>query len=266
MTTTSSTLPTKASWTALLLISVLVFPACESAPDRHQTLFILAASSLTEAFQEMKGPFEADNPQVNVVLVFGGSHILRHQIEAGAKADVFASAHPDHTEALRSSGLLKKSQVFAHSELVVIVPQGDPSSIRDFAGLPRARRIVIGTESVPAGHYARQMLQRSKKLMGPSFARDVRSRVVSEEANVRLVRAKVEMAEADAAIVYRSDVIDSPRLQIIEIPKDVNTRASYTIGVIDDSSNNPHRARWMEWVTSDAGRQVLQGRGFGVLQ
>jgi molybdate transport system substrate-binding protein len=261
MKTTFLSLHRRTIGTVVLLQVLSVFSACEAPSSRTHTLYVFAASSLTEAFQELEQSFEAGHPEVDVVLVFGGSHILRHQIEAGAKADIFASAHLDHTEALRKAGLLTAPQVFAHSDLVVVVPTGDPSSVKDFAGLTRARRIVIGSESVPAGRYARRMLEQSEAVMGARFARAVRAGIVSEESNVRLVRAKVEMADADAAIVYRSDVMDSQDLEIIEVPDEIRTRASFSIGAVTHATDYP--ALWINWVVSRHGLETLQTHGFG---
>ena len=112
----------------LIFIFLIVLTGCagNSPPD---TLTVFAAASLTEAFTEMAGAFETENPHVDVQLNFAGSQTLRLQIEQGAQADVFASANQLHTDALREAQLINEPVIFAHNELVVIIPVGNPASI-----------------------------------------------------------------------------------------------------------------------------------------
>ena len=132
---------------------------------------------------------------------------------------------------MASSGAIAHPEIFAYNELVLIVPKDNPASIREFEDLPRARRLVVGA---PCGSdracTPRELLRRAEHAFGPAFASSARKRVVSEETNVRLVRAKVELGEADAAIVYRTDATD--RVQTIEIPASLNVRAGYQIGLV----------------------------------
>lgn len=245
---------------ARLCVLAAVLAGCDGHGGGRR-LQVFAASSLADAFRDMEAAFEAACPDTDVGLVFAGSQVLRLQIEQGAAADVFASADRRHLESLRRAGLVTAYRRFAGSELAVIVPPGNPAAIESFSDLPRAERLVIGTERVPVGVYAREALRRASVLLGADFESGVLSRVVSQESSARLVRSKVELGVADAAIVYRTDV--SPgRVREIEIPPGANVRAGYLMGAVAGGPNPDGAARWLEFVASPAGREILARRGF----
>jgi molybdate transport system substrate-binding protein len=247
------------------LVLALLAGGCGSdLPDR-EVLNVYAASSLTEAFGDLERGFEAAHPEIEVRLTLAGSQVLRLQIEQGAPADVFASANPDHMQALAEEGLAHDARAFATNDLVLIVPLDDPADIESFEQLPRARRVVIGTENVPVGRYAREVLALASRQMGGDFEERVLSHVVSEESNVRLARAKVELGEADAAIVYRTDAMSSDRVRVVAIPPEMNVRASYVIGMVGSAAEQRQAAvLWVDWVLSQEGRAALRRRGFSV--
>lgn len=249
---------------ALALLFILGAAAVAGGGDGkkgRRTLHVFAASSLTDAFREMETVFESAHPDTDVRLVFAGSQVLRLQIEQGARADVFASADRRHIESLASAGLVADYAEFAANELVVIVPPDNPAGIESFGELPRARRLVIGTEHVPVGAYTRVLLRRAEARSGPGFEAAVLGRVVSRENNARLVRAKVELGVADAAIVYRTDAA-TERVRAIPVPRGANVRAGYLMGAVAGSANAGGAERWIGFVGSPAGRAILSRRGF----
>lgn len=225
-------------------------------------LNVYAASSLTDAFTDIERAFEAAHDGVDAALTFSGSQVLRLQIEQGAPADLFASADPGHARALRDAGLLRSVRPFAVNELAVIVPLDNPAGIESFDDLTAAERLVIGTEGVPVGYYTRAVLRRSAASLGTEFAATVLSRVVSLENNVRLVRAKVELGEADAGIVYRTDAAASARVRTVPIPADVNEHAEYVIGIVADGNATHPAERWITFLHSPEGRTILGEHGF----
>ncbi len=230
--------------------------------EAPRTLHVYAASSLAESFAAMEHAFEATHPGTDVVLAFAGSQVLRLQIEQGAPADVFASADPEHMRALVERGRVRDSRIFAHNQLVLIVPPDNPARIQSFRDLPRASRLVIGTKNVPVGSYAREALRRAEAAGQGGFVASVLARVASEESNVRLVRAKVELGVADAAIVYRTDTVAAERVRTIEIPTDLNVSADYSIGIVDGASSTKLAEAWLAFVLSSEGRELLARHGF----
>lgn len=237
----------------------LLGAGCAEPQPAPQPLWVFAASSLTEGMQALEADFEEKHPEVDVRTVFGGSQILRLQIAEGARADVYASADPRHVAALAQAGHVAPGQPLAHNELVLITPAAS-DRIQRFEQLGEARRLVIGTEEVPIGRYTRQMLARVEQQMSPELARRIWSRVVSEESNVRLVRAKVELGEADAAIVYRSDARDPSRLRVISLPPNIQVPARYEISpVLGDRRELADR--FIRYSRSPAGQEQLASQG-----
>ncbi len=253
---------TRALLMALALSIATLGAACSRTGDGRTELTVFAASSLTEAFGDIEAAFEAAHPDIDVRLVFAGSQVLRLQIEQGAPADVYASADPRHVEALVAEGYALEPVVFAHNELVVIVPAEADRAVMSFDDLAGAQRIVLGAPEVPAGAFADEMLERARAQRGDAFADAVLDGVVSREANVRLVRARVELGEADAAVVYRTDALASDAVRIVEVPDGLNVRADYPIAVVT-SSTAPEPARaFVDWVLGARGQQALAARGF----
>lgn len=239
------------------LLGCLLLVGCQSSGS-GEGLTVFAASSLTEAFGELESGFERAHPGVDVRLSFAGSQVLRLQLEQGAPADVFASANPEHIQAVVDGGLVREERVFARNALVVIVPPDNPAGIGRFADLSRAERLVIGTRDVPIGVYTRELFERA----GPELQSGALSSVVSEESNVRLVRAKVEMGEADAAIVYRSDALNTEGIEMVEIPEDINVSADYHVGITAASGHLESARSWITYISSDEGQDVLKKHGF----
>ncbi len=216
-----------------------------------QELTVFAASSLREAFSAIGQQFEAQHPGVNVALQFAGSQELRVQLENGAAADVFASADEKQMALVRE--LVLQPAVFARNEPVLVVPLDNPAGLRVFADLPKARRIVLGAQEVPIGAYAARILAAANL--------DLEGRVVSRELNVRQVLAKVELGEADAAIVYRTDAARAG-VRVIAIPPAINVTAEYPIAVLARARQPRLAEQFVALVRSPAGRAVLARFGF----
>jgi molybdate transport system substrate-binding protein len=250
---------------ALALAAAMGASGCDSrsAPETSgRVLTVFAASSLSDAFRDIEAGFESKHPDVDVTMNFAGSQVLRVQIEQGADADVYVSADRQHMSAVETAGLATSSRVFAHNELTVIVPSENPAGIETFEDLVDARRIVLGTRESPIGTYTEQMLANASRQIGEGFVERLRDSVVSRESNVRLVRAKVEMGEADAAIVYRTDAMASDGVRRVAIPDAINVRASYPVAALQ-SSGNPDSARdFVRFVLSTDGQAILERHGF----
>lgn len=232
--------------------------ACASAPEDESALTVFAAASLTDAFEVLADEFERSHPGVQVRLNFAGSQSLRTQLENGARADVFASANPKHMNALLQAGLVSDSTVFASNALVIAVPADNPAGVKTFLDLPRVERLVLAGEDVPAGAYAAEVLRRARSAHGKGFVDAVLRRIVSRENDVRATLQKVVLGEADAAIVYATDAL-AAGLPAIEIPSELNVRASYPIATVAGSELG---RRFTDWVSSVDGQRRLAEFGF----
>tara|TARA_Y100001954_G_scaffold235104_1_gene292053 strand:- start:3545 stop:4345 length:801 start_codon:yes stop_codon:yes gene_type:complete len=253
--------PILAGW---MCIGLLLLHGCLPSKDASNALKIFAAASLTEAFGEMKTAFEKAHPNIRIQLAFAGSQVLRLQIEQGAPADVFASANLAHLNALMEAKRVGASQAFAQNKLAIITPLDNPSQVLSFEDLAKASKIIIGTEQVPVGIYARQALAHANRFYGKDFEQKVMKRVVSQESNARLVRAKVEMGEADAALVYLTDAFASKRVRRIAVPPGLNVRADYLMANVIGSQQQQQAAAWQQFVFSEDGKDILVRHGFSV--
>ena len=244
------------------------WPRVTAAATASGTLTVFAAASLTDAFGLLGRVLEQRNPGLHVTISFAGSQQLAQQIAQGAKADVFASADQRWMDYMREHGLIDGvPQEFVRNRLVAIVPQANPNHIVRLQDLARQGvKLVIEAEAVPAGKYSRDVL--AKLSYAPGFPRDYAQRVlrnvVSEEDNVKAVVTKVQLGEADAGIVYRSDVTPAQagKLQVIAIPDRYNVLASYAIALVKDASNAAAGRQFIDLVLSPAGQRVLRDQNF----
>jgi molybdate transport system substrate-binding protein len=246
-----------------LILVLILLSACASHAPRPASaqLTVFAAASLTESFGEIVTAFEASHPGVNVTLNFAGSNTLRAQIDQGANADVFASANIKEMDALVSSGLVTEGapQTFLTNQLVVITPANNPAGLSAFDELSRpGLKLVLAAEDVPVGRYARQMLDK----VGADFKARVLANVVSNEADVKQVVAKVQLGEADAGIVYASDAVAAPELLVIEIPSEWNVLAKYPIAALKNAPQPKLADEFVAFVLSPDGQAILKKWGF----
>lgn len=232
----------------------------------QQGLTVFAAASLTEAFTALGKAFEQQHPGTTVKFNFAGSQVLATQIEQGARADVFASADQRWMTYAGDRKLLSGAPViFARNRLVLITPKTNPGGIARLQDLARpGLKLVLAGRQVPAGAYAREALSRLATAPGfpAHFDQLVLSNLVSEEENVRAVAAKVQLREADAGIVYQTDVTEAvrPQLRLLEIPDRFNPVAEYPIATV--AGGSALGAEFVRLVLSGEGQAVLAARGF----
>ena len=253
---------------AVLSLSIACAAPPTPAPQPSRTLTVFAASSLLDAFNEIKSGFELTRPGVTVLFNFDGSHSLRAQLEQGAAADVFASANQKEMDAVIAASLAGSgaATVFATNQLVVITPAngGQPANVHSLADLARPGvALVLAAEDVPVGDYARTSLANLESQLGPGYKDNVLANVVSSEDNVKQVVAKVQLGEADAGIVYTTDAAATPDLVSITIPAEYNVTARYPIAALSNAPQPELAAEFVTYVLSADGQAVLKKWGFG---
>jgi molybdate transport system substrate-binding protein len=257
---------------ALVLVGAGVTVAREPMPAtvdaQSGDLHVATAASLTDAFTELGGIFESQNPGSRAVFNFGPSSGLRTQLEQGAPGDVFASADQAQMDLARTNGIIAgEPRVFARNLLVVVLPRDNPGRVTALADLARpGLRLVTTAPQVPIGAYTRQMLQSVSQdpAYGADFADRVLANVRSEELDVRAVLAKVALGEGDGGIVYASDVTPrvAPEVQTLAIPEAFNVVATYPIAVVQGGRQPVLGQRFVDLVLSDAGQAVLARHNF----
>lgn len=234
-----------------------------STPESGE-IVVLAASSLTNAFDEIAVAFEAEHPGVDVLNSYASSSDLAIQLVEGAPGDVFASANDKQMGVAATAGRISGEPVtFVTNRLTIIVPADNPAGIESFEDLAKPGvKLVLAAPGVPIRDYSDQSIA----LMGDAdFQAAVYANLVSEEPNVRQVATKVSLGEADAGIVYTSDVtLDIADMVLkVAIPDAQNVLANYPIAVVEGAPAGSLAQQFVDFVLSAEGQAILQKWGFG---
>ena len=224
-----------------------------TAPIGAITVF--AASSLTEAFTEIGSSFEAANPGAKVRFNFAGSGDLVAQIRQGAPADAFASADDSNMNKLIDAGeAVGKPIVVARNTLEIITEPGNPKGIATLGDLAKPDLIIVlCAETVPCGKLAAQALAAASVAVTPK----------SLEDKVKGVVVKVTTGEADAGIVFATDVIAAgARAGGVEIPASQNAVTNYPVTVTKEATNAGGGSAFISYLASPSGQAILAKFGF----
>ena len=219
-------------------------------------LTISAATSLTDAFTELAKQFRKVNKGVKVRLNFGSSSTLLTQIQSGAPSDIMASADLTNLEKLVASGnVVVTPKVFARNTMAIAVKPGNPKSVRSVADLASLSFIALCGKTVPCGVYASSVLTRAGVVIAESK--------VTRGIDVKATLSAVANGDADAAIVYKTDVLAAKKTVVgIDIPSAQNVKAMYGIAPIRGSKNPANAKAFIDFVLSEQGWQILKSFGF----
>lgn len=226
-----------------------------SSGTTTKTLTVYAASSLTSPFTELGKQFEADHKDAKVRFSFGGSSDLVAQIQQGAPADVFASADTANMDKATGDDLVEGDPVnFASNTLEIAVPPDNPAGVASFKDLSKpGTKVVVCAPEVPCGSAAQKVQDASGVTIKP----------VSEEQSVTDVLNKVQTGEADAGLVYVTDVkAAGDKVKGITFPESSSAVNTYPIAALADSKDKDLAQQYVDLVTGDAGQQVLAHAGF----
>jgi len=238
-------------------------------PEGGGTLTVFAAASLTDAFSRMEAMLEEAHPELDVVIETGGSQTLVTQLQEGARADVLATANTSTMRTAVDGGLIDGAPMpFTGNRLVIVTPEDNPTGIESLDDLATGDiHLVVAGADVPAGAYARQALCEyvNDGDAPEGFLDAVGGNIVSEEQDVRSVLAKVQLGEADAGIVYASDVEAARQagqaLNVVEFPESVPATALYPIAPVAGGHVGLAHA-FIAYVLGDEGQRVLAEYGF----
>jgi len=245
---------------ALALAAALVIGACSQSwtgadAPLAGAVTVFAGSSLVDAFRRIGDDLTKANPGAQFTFSFGSSSTLATQITNGAPADVFASADDTSMQKIVDAKVVDGApRAFASNRLEIAVAAGNPKKIGGLADLAREDVVlVLAAPTVPAGGYALAALSKA----------GVTARPASQEVDARAVLNKIALGEADAGIVYASDVKSAAnRVTGVDIPAEHQVIARYPVAVVKDSKNRALAFRFVDYLTSPAGQTVLADFGF----
>jgi molybdate transport system substrate-binding protein len=244
---------------AVLAAAALLLAACggddsggSSGSGSPNEIKVFAAASLTAAFTDIGKQFTSANGGTKVTFNFAGSQALATQIQQSAPADVFASADLANMDKVKD--LVGTPQNFASNLLQIVVEKGNPKGVKGLDDLANPDlKVVLAAPDVPAGRYAGQILGKAGVTVKP----------VSQEDNVKAVVTKVSLGEADAGIVYVTDVTaGGDKVEGVEIPETQNVLATYPIATVKATKAQDKAQAFMDLVLSAEGQQVLKQYGF----
>jgi len=246
-----------------LLTAILLLGTCVSAcgdddtggGGKDVTLTVYAAASLTKTFEKIGAEFEDEHDGVTVEFSFGGSSDLVSQIQEGAPADVFASADTANMDKLTAEDLqANEPQDFASNTLEIATPPGNPAGITSFADLAQdGLKVVVCAPEVPCGAATVKAEEATGVTLQP----------VSEEQSVTDVLAKVTSGEADAGLVYVTDVTGAgDAVTGVPFPESSDIVNTYPIVALKDSDHADLAEEFVDLVLSDTGQSILEEAGF----
>lgn len=223
-----------------------------------EPLRIFAAGSLRPACDRLvaasAGPLE---------LTYANARDLARWITAGEAADVFLSPSGEHPRALHAAGLVGPPRAFGSNRIVVAVPRASPASGVEVLAAP-GTRLAIEVAGIPLGDYTRTMLVRMNAVAGAGFAERAMANVVVEEQLVDAVAARVLTGDADAAVLYATDVVArAPRLRAIEVPPDADVAVTLIACAMTTAADPERAAAWVDSLGSRATQTLLADAGYG---
>ncbi|MFH9224291.1 molybdate ABC transporter substrate-binding protein [Streptomyces lydicus] len=226
--------------------------AGKSAGSATTELTVLAASSLTDVFKKAGAVYEKEHQGTKVKFSFAGSQELAAQVKQGAPADALVTADTKTMDGLKADA--GTPTVIARNRLVIATGEGNPKKISGLKDLADSKlKVVLAASEVPVGRYGKQVLDAQKIKVKP----------VSQEPNVRAVLSKVELGEADAGLVYRTDAATAPKkVDAVDIPDAQNAVASYPAATLKTSKNAAAAAAFVKWLSTPEAQKILQGAGF----
>ncbi|MFD9220437.1 molybdate ABC transporter substrate-binding protein [Streptomyces sp. NPDC060064] len=224
--------------------------SASSAPQADLT--VLAASSLTNVFKTAGAAYEKSHPGTKVKFSFAGSQELAAQVKQGAPADALVTADTKTMDGLKSD--TGTPTVIAKNRLVIATVEGNPKKVDELKDLADTKlKVVLAAPEVPVGRYSKKILDAQKIVVKP----------VSQEPNVRAVLSKVELGEADAGLVYKTDAATATdKVDAVEIPDAQNAIAQYPAATLKTSKNSEAAAAFVAWLSTPEAQKILQDAGF----
>ncbi|MGH4028085.1 molybdate ABC transporter substrate-binding protein [Actinomycetota bacterium Odt1-20B] len=223
-----------------------------AAGSKDVNLTVLAASSLTDVLPKLQAAYTKEHPGTRFTPSFAGSQELAAHVKQGSGGDVLVTADTKTMDGLKAD--TGTPAVIAKNRLVIATRQGNPDKVKELKDLANEKlKVVLADDTVPVGRYSKQILDAQKVTVKP----------VSKEPNVRAVLSKVELGEADAGLVYKTDAASATgKTDAVDIPDAQNAVASYPAATIKESGHGKEAADFVKWLSTPKAQKILQDAGF----
>jgi molybdate transport system substrate-binding protein len=240
----------------MLLVAACGGSSTTPAPGLTGSITVSAAASLTDVLQQIAEAFKLSNPDATITFNLDSSTTLSQQILDGAPVDVFASADEANMTKLSDANLVAgKPMIIATNEMAIVVKSGNPAQVQTVADLAAVDVVSLCGEEVPCGRFAQQVLDKAGVTIPASK--------ITRGTNVRATIAAVSEGDADAAIVYATDVAgEGDAVDAVPIPAELNVVAAYPMATLVATGNRQLADTFVEFVASDDGQQILAAAGF----
>ena len=250
---------------AVCLLLAVTAAGCISQPAEDVEITVFAAASLTGALTELGQQFEAENPNIKVVYNFAGSQALKTQILEGANCDLFISANNKQFTPVVEAGLIADKKILLQNKLGISVVKGNPLGIKDLGDLSADNVcLAIGDDAVPFGQYTRDIISKYQDDGHAGYVDAFMANVITQVDAVDKIKSYLTLGEADASIVYVSDIskADKASIDILPIEDKYNVIADYPYGVLKNTEHAEAVAVYEAFLTGEKGSAILTDYGF----
>lgn len=257
--------PTPTPTAAQTTVATTTETATPTTSADQTQITVFAAASLKGVMSEMGEQFEAENKNIKVNFNFAGSQTLKTQILEGADVDMFISANNKQFTPVVEAGMITEKKILLKNKLAIAVPKANKKQITDLAGMAgEGVVLVIGNKDVPFGQYTRDIINKYQNDSHAGYVDAFMANVKSEVDAVDKIKPLLILDEADASLVYKSDISKSDKedITLIEIPDEYNVIADYPYGIIDATKNKAAVEAWEAYMTGSAGTALLTDYGF----
>jgi len=250
-------------WLGLGLAMVALLTGCSRRTEGRADLYVAAAASLAPVTEALAEAYEKRCPAVRLVWTLAGSQQLAAQIESGAPLDLFLSADCFHAVRLHRQHLLESPTCLVRNYLALAATARNQTvvSLSDITK-PGVRMVLCGPE-VPVGRYTEQAIAALQRADRAELVAAIRAHTVSRETSVQGVVSKLELGEADAGFVYRTDVLRAG-LRNVPLPAEAARPADYLMGVVRRSRRRGQARGFAEFLKGPEARRILEAAGFAV--
>jgi molybdate transport system substrate-binding protein len=240
----------------------------KSEDGSSKKIMVFAAASLTESFNEIENQIKKDKG-IDVTFNYAGSQALVQEINQSKGADVFASANTNYVDQLEKDGKVEESKIFAENKLIICTSKSSKKSIKNFKDLSQADlKLVVGDKTVPIGSYFYKALesQKNKNIIDDNTYKAILNNIKSSELNVKDVLSKVVLNEADAGVVYKTDVNEAnkEKVDMIEDTAFNELKVQYPVALLKSSKNKDVAKEFVDYIVEGKGKEILKKYGFDI--